>query len=137
MMKKIKNLVFGIILAVSFSVNAQEKTFQVSVFGTGEPILFFPGFTCTGEVWESTVQELSKNYQCHVFAFAGFGDVPAIEKPWLPKIKEGIQEYIQQKKLKNPSMVGHSLGGALALWLATESDSFKNLIIVDALATNL
>ena len=32
-------------------------------------------------------------------------------------------------------MVGHSLGGALALWLATESDSFKNLIIVDALAS--
>ncbi len=134
-MKKIKNLVFGIILAVSFSVNAQEKTFQVAVFGTGEPILFFPGFTCTGEVWESAVQELSKNYQCHVFTFAGFGDVPAIEKPWLPKIKEGIQQYIQQKKLKNPSMVGHSLGGALALWLATESDSFKNLIIVDALAS--
>jgi pimeloyl-ACP methyl ester carboxylesterase len=135
MMKKIKNLVFGIILAVSFFVNAQEKTFQVDVFGTGEPILFFPGFTCTGEVWESAVQELSKNYQCHVFTFAGFGDVPAIEKPWLPKIKEGIQQYIQQEKLKNPSIVGHSLGGALALWLATESDSFKNLIIVDALAS--
>ncbi|MGB3144301.1 MAG: alpha/beta hydrolase, partial [Maribacter sp.] len=36
---------------------------------------------------------------------------------------------------KNPSMVGHSLGGALGLWLATESDSIKNLIIVDALAS--
>ena len=135
MMKKIKNLVFGIILAVSFIVNAQEKTFQVAVVGTGEPILFFPGFTCTGEVWESAVQELSKNYQCHVFTFAGFGDVPAIEKPWLPKIKEGIQQYIKQENLENPSIVGHSLGGALGLWLATESDSFKNLIIVDALAS--
>lgn len=135
MMKKIKNLVFGIIVVVSSLVNAQEQTFQVDVLGTGEPILFFPGFTCTGEVWESAVQELSKNYQCHVFTFAGFGNVPAIEKPWLPKIKEGIQQYIQQEKLKNPSIVGHSLGGALALWLATESDSFKNLIIVDALAS--
>lgn len=134
-MKKIKNPVFGIIVVVSSLVNAQEKTFQVDVLGTGEPILFFPGFTCTGKVWESAVQELSKNYQCHVFTFAGFGNVPAIEKPWLPKIKEGIQQYIQQEKLKNPSIVGHSLGGALALWLATESDSFKNLIIVDALAS--
>ena len=135
MMKTVKNLVSVIILTLSLYANAQEKTFQVEVFGSGDPILLFPGFTCTGKVWESTVQELSKNYQCHVFTFAGFGDVPAIEKPWLPKIKEGVQEYILQNKIENASIIGHSLGGALALWLATEENSFKHLIIVDALAS--
>ena len=135
MMKTVKNLVSVIILTLSLYANAQEKTFQVEVFGSGDPILLFPGFTCTGKVWESTVQELSKNYQCHVFTFAGFGDVPAIEKPWLPKIKEGVQEYILQNKIENTSIIGHSLGGTLALWLATEENSFKHLIIVDALAS--
>ena len=135
MMKTVKNLVSVIILTLSLYANAQEKTFQVKVFGSGDPILLFPGFTCTGKVWESTVQELSKNYQCHVFTFAGFGDVPAIEKPWLPKIKEGVQEYILQNKIENTSIIGHSVGGTLALWLATEENSFKHLIIVDALAS--
>ncbi|WP_299318538.1 alpha/beta hydrolase [uncultured Maribacter sp.] len=132
-MKRIKKLLFGLLLFTAFSSTAQYNSFEVKVTGEGDPILLFPGFTCTGEVWNATVNELSKNYECHVFTFAGFGDVPAIEKPWLPKVKEGILEYVSQNKLENPVLLGHSLGGALALWMAADGNSFKELIIVDAL----
>ncbi len=132
-MKTIKKLLFGLLLFIAFSSTAQYNAFEVKVTGEGEPILLFPGFTCTGEVWNATVNELSKNYECHVFTFAGFGDVPAIEKPWLSKVKEGILEYVSQNKLENPVLLGHSLGGALALWMAADGNSFKELIIVDAL----
>ncbi|RXJ52477.1 alpha/beta fold hydrolase [Gelidibacter gilvus] len=135
-MKTIKNYVFAIIGLVSFSVSAQNKTFEVAIVGTGDPILFFPGFTCPGEVWEDVVKELSKNHTCHVFTFAGFGTVPAIEKPWLPKIKEGISQYISENQLENATIVGHSLGGTLGLWLASDSRfDFKEIIVVDALAS--
>ncbi|HDZ04493.1 hypothetical protein LCGC14_0078990 [marine sediment metagenome] len=132
-MKNFKNLLFAFIILCAFSITAQNNPFKVDVVGTGEPILLFPGFACTGDVWNETVIELSKNYECHVFTFAGFGDVPAIEKPWLPKIKEGVLTYISKNKLENPIVIGHSLGGALALWMATESSSYKKLIVVDAL----
>ncbi len=134
-MKTIEKLMLVVLIIVSFSINAQDKPFKVEVIGKGNPILLFPGFTCTGDVWNDTVTELSKDYQCHVFTFAGFGDVPAIQKPWLPKIKEGILTYIEEKELKNPILIGHSLGGALALWMATESNAYKKLIIVDALSS--
>ncbi|SIQ05432.1 alpha/beta fold hydrolase [Maribacter ulvicola] len=132
-MKTIKKLLFGLLIFSALSTTAQGKPFKVKVIGDGDPILLFPGFACTGDVWEATVETLSKEYECHVFTFAGFGDVPAIEKPWLPKINEGVVEYIIENELKNPFLLGHSLGGALALWLATESNIFKELIIVDAL----
>lgn len=134
-MKTIKKQMAILLIITSFSVNAQDQPFKVEVIGKGEPILLFPGFTCTGDVWNDTVTELSQDYQCHVFTFAGFGDVPSIQKPWLPKIKEGILSYIAEKQLKNPIVIGHSLGGALALWMATESNSYKKLIIVDALSS--
>ncbi|TDS18687.1 pimeloyl-ACP methyl ester carboxylesterase [Maribacter caenipelagi] len=132
-MKTIKNLLFGLLIFSAFSITAQHNSFEVEVTGKGEPILLFPGFTCTGEVWDATVLELSKGYECHVFTFAGFGNVPAIEKPWLPKIKESVIKYILENKLENAILLGHSLGGALALWMATESETYKELIIVDAL----
>ncbi len=132
-MKTIKILLFGLLILSSLSITAQDKTFEVDVIGEGDPILLFPGFTCTGDVWNATVNELSKNYECHVFTFAGFGDVPAIEKPWLPKIKDGVVNYISEKELDNTVLIGHSLGGALALWMAADGNSFKELIIVDAL----
>ena len=132
-MKTIKILLFGLLILSSLSITGQDKTFEVDVIGEGDPILLFPGFTCTGDVWNATVNELSKNYECHVFTFAGFGDVPAIEKPWLPKIKDGVVNYISEKELDNAVLIGHSLGGALALWMAADGNSFKELIIVDAL----
>jgi pimeloyl-ACP methyl ester carboxylesterase len=134
-MKTIKNVVFTLLIIATISTHAQNHPFKVDIIGNGEPILLFPGFACTGEVWEDTVLELSRNFECHVFTFAGFGNEPAIDRPWLPKIKEGIFNYISERELDNPILMGHSLGGALALWMATESKSFKKLIIVDALAS--
>jgi len=132
-MKTIKKLLFGLLILSALSTTAQGNPFEVKITGQGNPILLFPGFACTGEVWDTTVAELSKEYECHVFTFAGFGDVAAIEKPWLPKIKEGVVSYISENKLENPVLLGHSLGGALALWMAAEGNSYKELIIVDAL----
>ncbi|MCL8008079.1 alpha/beta hydrolase [Gelidibacter japonicus] len=133
-MKTIKNYVLAIISLVIFSASGQNKAFEVSIVGTGDPILFFPGFTCPGEVWEDVVAELSKSNTCHVFTFAGFGTVPAIERPWLPKIKEGISQYISENQLQNATIVGHSLGGTLGLWLASDDlFDFKKIIVVDAL----
>ncbi len=132
-MKTIKKLLFGLLILSALSTTAQGNPFEVKVTGEGNPILLFPGFACTGEVWDTTVAELSKEYECHVFTFAGFGDVAAIEKPWLPKIKEGVEAYVSENKLENPVLLGHSLGGALALWMAAKGNSYKELIIVDAL----
>ncbi len=132
-MNTLKTLFFIGLLVGTQLLQSQNIAFEVTVTGKGAPVLLFPGFTCTGAVWDDTVAELSKNYECHVFTFAGFGKVPAIEKPWLPKIKEGIQTYIASTKLDKPTIIGHSLGGALGLWLASEGSNFKKVIVVDAL----
>lgn len=128
-----KKLVLLFILITS-SVTAQTPEFKVSIKGKGEPILLFPGFTCTEEVWEETVSYLSKEYECHLFTFAGFGDVKPIETPWLAKIKSAIEKYVDDKNLKKPSIIGHSLGGTLGLWLtSTNPSTYNKLLIVDAL----
>ena len=129
-LKKILFLTFFITVGSLYA----QIPFEVEVKGAGQPILFFPGFTCTGEVWEDTVIELSQQYECHIFTFAGFGDVAPIEKPWLPKIKESVSSYVKEKQLKNSIIIGHSLGGALGLWLASEENHpYSKVIVVDAL----
>ncbi|MGF1559106.1 MAG: alpha/beta fold hydrolase [Flavobacteriaceae bacterium] len=133
-MRILKNACAFILLTTSLCLSAQTRSFEVTVEGSGQPILLFPGFTCTADVWDSTIVELSKEYECHLFTFAGFGDVPAIEKPWLSKIKNDIVNYVSNNKIENAILIGHSLGGALALWLASEENStYSKLIVVDAL----
>lgn len=121
------------ILLMSKSVFS-HSAFKVQIKGKGSPVLLFPGFGCTGEVWNETVAELSKNYECHIFTFAGFGNVSPIEEPWFSTIKNQVISYVKTKKIKNATLIGHSLGGTLSLWLASEETNlFKKLIIVDAL----
>ncbi|OHT45940.1 alpha/beta fold hydrolase [Flavobacterium tructae] len=132
-MKTKSILLIALMLLISKSVFSQTA-FKVDVKGKGAPVLLFPGFGCTGEVWNETVAELSKNYECHIFTFAGFGNVPPIEGPWLSTIKNQVVSYVKTKKLKKATLMGHSLGGTLSLWLAAEETNlFKKVIIVDAL----
>ncbi|WP_394747948.1 alpha/beta fold hydrolase [Spongiimicrobium salis] len=132
-MKTLKYSLVVLLWMYGTSVQSQQA-FKVDVQGKGKPVLLLPGFTCTAAVWEETVAELSKNYECHSFTLAGFGDVPTIGKPWLPKIKEAIVDYVKEKQLNKPTIIGHSLGGTLGLWLASEEkEMFGKIIVVDAL----
>lgn len=133
-MNTINKFLFLVLFILSgISLNAQ-KSFEVKIIGKGDPVLLFPGFACTGEVWNETVKELSKTNECHVFTFAGFGGLEPIETPWLTKVKEGVAKYISEKHLEKSTLIGHSLGGTLSLWLASNDVfTFNKIIVIDAL----
>ncbi len=111
-----------------------NKPIHVEVSGSGQPIIFIPGFTVPGEVWKPLVKRLEKNYECHVMTLAGFSTKAPIEFPWLPKINHAIEGYIQAENLEDVIVVGHSLGGTIATWLASRKESkVSQAIVVDAL----
>lgn len=132
-MKTVTLFILSLVSSILTSVYAQ-KSFEVTVKGKGAPILLLPGFGCIGELWNETVAELSKTNECHIFTFAGFGEVAPIESPWFSKIKDDVIQYVKTNKLIKPTLIGHSLGGTLSYWLASsEPDLFKKIIAVDAL----
>ncbi|RZT92411.1 pimeloyl-ACP methyl ester carboxylesterase [Ancylomarina subtilis] len=132
-MKKITTTITLLVL-FSLSVSANLQSIQVEVKGKGKPVLLLPGFTCTGDVWNETVAEISETNECHIVTYAGFGNVPALDTLWLQTIKQDLDMYIEQNKFEDLSIIGHSMGGTLALWLASDKKhDIKNLLVVDAL----
>lgn len=131
------SLLIILLLTVSnvFAKVQNDKPFSVTVIGNGEPMLFIPGLSCSGTVWDSTVKKYSNKYQCHVFTLAGYAGQPPIENPpYLDTYKDAIIQYIKEKKLDHVILVGHSIGGFLALRIATEiQQRLQRVIIVDAL----
>lgn len=132
-----KKLLIAIVLfTIQFQTVAQEtpQPIHVDVFGKGQPIIFIPGFTVPGEIWMPVVEKLESNYECHVLTLAGFGGIAPIEFPWLPKINTSIEDYILKNNLEDVIIIGHSLGGTIATWLASRDDSkISRLIVVDGL----
>lgn len=111
----------------------KPTSFFAEVSGEGRPIIFIPGLGCPGEMWEKTVEHLGDDYQAHVLTLAGFAGKPKINKPLGATVRKELIRYIRSRKLKDPMIVGHSLGGFIAYWVgATAPDSVGGLIVVDA-----
>jgi pimeloyl-ACP methyl ester carboxylesterase len=124
----------GNVFGQKSSKETKHPSFKVEVTGRGKPMILIPGLTSSGEVWESTVARYKANYECHVLTLAGFAGQPPVKAPSLEKVRNDLVGYIREKKLKKPTIVGHSLGGFMALWLASvEPDLAGPLVIVDSL----
>lgn len=132
MKKLIMTLVLLILSLFSFG---QGYPFSVTKSGNGkQAILFIPGFASSGDVWNETVVDLKNNYTCYVLTMAGFAGVPPQIDPSFENWKTHIARYIEDKKLEKPIVIGHSMGGGLALAIASDyPDLVSKIIVVDAL----
>ncbi|MGX9776923.1 alpha/beta fold hydrolase [Janthinobacterium aestuarii] len=129
-------LLAGVLLA-SASQAAAPAAFTVDVTGQGRPLILIPGLASSGEVWQGTVARLcgpQAARQCHVLTLAGFAGVAPIAGDLLAQAEQQLADYIVAKKLGQPAIIGHSLGGFLALKMAIDHpQQTGKLLIVDSL----
>lgn len=108
--------------------------FNVDVVGEGTPVLLIPGFLSDQRVWDDIAIPLSTQFELHRISIAGFGSTPKSQTPSLRGLKEQLLGYIKTKNLKDVVIVGHSLGGFMGMWIATESkNTISAVISVDGL----
>lgn len=130
-----KLMILAFVLFAYSNVFGQQSSFEVKVIGKGKPVILIPGYSCSGEVWNETVDHLKDKYQLHVISIAGFGGVkPIMNDEILKTVRNEIIQYTKDKKLNKPMLIGHSLGAFMTLWLqSTEPEMFGKSICVDGL----
>jgi N-formylmaleamate deformylase len=110
----------------------EPAPFAVTVHGEGPPVLLIPGLATSGSVWDGTVARLRDDYEVHVLTLAGFAGQPPIGEPFLPAVRDALLAYIDRRGLERPALVGHSLGGFLAFWVAaTDPGCCRAIVAVD------
>jgi pimeloyl-ACP methyl ester carboxylesterase len=106
------------------------RPFQVRVEGTGPPMILIPGLMCDGTVWNQTVDHFKSRYQCHVLSLAGFAGTPPVAGAFIPTMRDAIVQYISANHMQKPVIIGHSLGGHLALAVAIAAPQAVGPIVV-------
>jgi pimeloyl-ACP methyl ester carboxylesterase len=110
----------------------KPKSFTVHVTGSGHPVIFIPGLGCPGDMWDDTVSRLP-NVEAHVLTLAGFAGEKPVKPPLAATVRRELVRYIRAHKLKDPIIVGHSMGGFIAYWLAETAPQFiGGVVVVDA-----
>jgi pimeloyl-ACP methyl ester carboxylesterase len=109
----------------------------VTVAGEGPDVILIPGLASSAHVWDATVAALSPHYRVHVVQVAGFAGTPAganASGPVMMPVIEAIHAYIAASHLKAPAVIGHSMGGLMAMKLAIDHPAdVGRLMIVDSL----
>ena len=107
---------------------------SVAVRGTGPDVVLIPGLSSSPRVWESTIAAVP-GYRYHLVHVAGFaGKAPGANAtgPVVAPVAEEIARYIAEARLQRPALVGHSLGGSLAMMVAARHpERVSRLMVVD------
>ncbi len=86
--------------------------------GQGHPLLFLHGFCESGEMWRNFAESMSTQYRVICPDLPGFGD-SVLTHPIqsLEEVAEQLESWLQELQIQNPIVLGHSLGGYVALAL--------------------
>ena len=108
--------------------------FTVEVKGEGRDVVLIPGLTAGPGVWAGTVQSVP-GYRYHLIHVGGMaGALPAgnASGPVVAPLAEEIGRYVAT--LDRPALIGHSMGGTLAMIVAAaHPDRVGRVMVVDML----
>ena len=118
--------------AAAASARDTPASFTVTVTGRGPAMILIPGLLSSGEVWTSTVERYQDRHTLHTVTLAGFGGPAPIGSPFLSRVRDELIAYVREQRLHQPILVGHSLGGFLAFWIAaTSPEHIGGVVAVD------
>lgn len=113
-----------------------SRRMSVVVQGNGPDVILIPGLAAGRAIWTSTVAALP-GYRYHLVQVAGFAGSPAganASGPILEPLVAELARYIAEAGLGAPAIVGHSMGGILAMMLAVRYPArVGRLMVVDML----
>ncbi|MDX6180595.1 alpha/beta hydrolase [Flavobacterium sp. Fl-77] len=131
-----------LIAALMFSVlcmnvAAQTKSYPFEVLKTGkgkQAILFIPGFASSADVWNEIKANFEKDFTCYALTMAGFAGVKPQPNVTFEHWETEIANYVKNNKIEKPILIGHSMGGVLALAIAADyPELIGKIVVVDAL----
>lgn len=108
----------------------------VETRGRGPDVILIPGLASTSEVWKRSADRLDDRHTVHLVNIRGFGDVPvsaSIQGEIAGPAAAELQRYITARRMIAPAVIGHSMGGLIALRLAADAGpQVGRVMIVDA-----
>ncbi|MFP8893163.1 MULTISPECIES: alpha/beta fold hydrolase [Chryseobacterium] len=109
--------------------------FELKKTGNGnQALIFIPGFASSGDVWNETIAKFEKDFTCYTLTMAGFAGIKPQTDASFKDWEKGIATYIKDNKIEKPILIGHSMGGGLALAIAADYPELAGkIIIVDTL----
>lgn len=103
-------------------------------YGEGEVLLLLHGLGSTKKDWDAQVPFFSKTYRVITLDLRGHGNSTKPKNDYgVALMTEDVKRFLDQLHIKKATIVGFSMGGAVAFQMATSyPDYLDNLVIVNS-----
>ena len=104
--------------------------------GRGKPLIFIHGWVGSWRYWVPTMDDLSDRYRTYALDLWGFGDSDRRQDGYtLAGYVKLVQRFMDELGLWQAPLVGHALGGIVALGFATLAPERVDQVVAVSLPT--
>lgn len=102
--------------------------------GSGSTIVFLHGLGLNKNFWSPVIAHLAESHRCIAVDLPGHGESRAqVTNGTMSSYAAAVREVIEQKQLSSITLVGHSMGGQIAMILALQMPAvITKLVLVCA-----
>ena len=102
------------------------------IYGAGEPLLILHGLFGTYENWGSQIKGLAEHFQVIAVDLRNHGRSPHADEFTYPAMAADGLELMDDLGLESAHILGHSMGGKVAMQIAlTAPERLRRLVVVD------
>jgi esterase len=100
--------------------------------GQGPPLVLLHGIFGSSDNWFTQAKLLSENYHTYSLDLRNHGQSPHDEVFDYPSMAADVLQFIDDNSIHDPVLIGHSMGGKVAMNLAVaHPERLQKLIVVD------
>jgi esterase len=102
-------------------------------FGTGEPLVILHGLFGTLDNWQTIARQLSDEFTVYIVDLPNHGRSPHTKGEFdYSEMSDAVAEFLTKNWIHETRLIGHSMGGKLAMQLALhQPDLIKRLAVID------
>ena len=114
------------------SIVTRQGILHYEVMGRGKPLLLLHGWLESWRIWHDTMEYLSRHYRTYALDFWGFGDSDTERTAYrVDDFVEMVRYFMDYLGIRKAPIVGHSMGGTVALSLAIhDPDKVQRVAVI-------
>lgn len=115
-----------------------ESSLYFQEFGSGDPLILIAGLASDSQSWLPVVVKLSKYFRVIIFDNRGVGRSPADNTDiTIQKMTDDCVDLMEHLNLSSAYILGHSMGGMIAMDLALRYPNLVNKLVLEATAPKI
>ncbi len=114
-------------------INIDQHRLYYRVTGSGTPLVLIHGYGTSGHIWQRALPYLAQQHEVFIVDLPGYGQSKTHGAWHLREMAPLLAHWLQKLQLSPIALMGHSMGGAIAIHLTAHApELISRLILVNA-----